>query len=376
MRILHVIPGDLWAGAESQLFYTLREIKRRKELSITTVVFNRTQLYHRLKEEDIKVVVFDENKHSSIEICRFIARLLSANNIDIIHTHEYKSHILGITAKAIALKHCPIVRTLHGRTSVSLTPKSIKSWFVLNIDRLFLRFFTQNILAVSDDLQSILINEYSRPLIYHINNAVRINRQDLSGVGAVRKNFGIPDSDFWVVTAARLVSIKNLNMLVEAVRLLDKKDRNRSFTVSIFGDGEMRESLEKQVKDYSLGGRVRFHGHYNEIYSVFNAADVFTLTSHHEGLPMSLLEAMSLGAIPVCTAVGGMKEVISHRENGFLVELGDNEKLADVLELIMNNEDKMEKIRDNAIRTISERYSLQKATTQLAELYENILKTG
>ncbi len=372
MHILHIIPGDLWAGAEAQVYYTLREIKKQSDILITVLLFNRGELYHRLKNEDIVVKVIDEGKYSSHKIIRLLAQFLPRNKIDIIHTHEYKSHILGVLAKRAAAQKCPVIRTLHGRTSAPLKFNTLKSYFALHVENVFLRFFTQHIIAVSKDLKTELEQAFSRPAVHYINNAVDVSCHCVTGRKIIRREMGIADSAIWIVTAARLVSVKNIDLLIEAVRLLDKSNGAANYLVSIFGEGELRESLEKKVRDYSLEERILFHGHYNNIYAVFSSADIFTLTSQNEGLPMSLLEAMFLGAVAVCTSVGGMKEVIRHRENGFLVDPENPAELADVFGLLINNREILVPLQQRAVRTISERYSLEKTAAKLLNLYSSI----
>ena len=374
MHILHIIPGDLWAGAEAQVYYTLREIKKQSDILITVVLFNRGELYSRLKDAGIVIKVIDEEQCSSYKIVRLLSQFLSQNSIDIIHTHEYKGHILIVIAKGLAGKKVPVIRTLHGRTSVSLGFNTLRSYIVLKTDSIFLRFFTRHIIAVSNDLKRELEQKFPRSEVHHISNAVDESSYEFEGDQGVRRQLGINDSVLWIVNAARLTSVKNHNMLIEAIKLLNEKNRAANYLVSIFGEGEQRESLEKRVKDYSLEDRIIFHGHYNNIYAVFKSSDVFVLTSQNEGLPMSLLEAMSLGAVPICTSVGGIKEVIKDGENGFLVAPGDPAALAEVLRLLINNPEMLVPLRQRAVRTISDHYSLEKTAAKLLNLYSAITR--
>lgn len=372
MHILHVIPGDLWAGAEAQFFYTIKGIKRRANYKITVVLFNKLELYRRLLKENVKVVVFDEKKRNGFQLLIDIARLLNECEVDIIHTHEYKGHILSLLAKKLVGEKCCLIRTLHGRTAIPQSLRSFKSYLALKFERILLYYFTENIVAVSNDLEIELKRTFKRANIHKINNGIPTEGIVPSVNNEVRKTFGIKEGEFWVGTAARLVSVKNIDMLIDSAKLLTEKNPDIDFKVSIFGDGEMREQLEQKIKRYSLEDRVLLHGHYSNMYPVFKSLDVFTLTSLDEGLPISLLEAMSMGAIPVCTKVGGMKEVIKHGENGFLVSSGNVQELVLILTYIYENKDRMQPLRENAKRTVEEYYSIDSSVEELLRFYKSL----
>ncbi|GBE52554.1 N, N'-diacetylbacillosaminyl-diphospho-undecaprenol alpha-1,3-N-acetylgalactosaminyltransferase [bacterium BMS3Bbin14] len=102
---------------------------------------------------------------------------------------------------------------------------------------------------------------------------------------------------------------------------------------------------------------------------VLQSLDVFTLTSLHEGLPMSLLEAMSVGTIPVCTAVGGMKEVISHGEDGFLVAPAAAGELAETFAYINSEGMKLNPVRVRAREKIKQEFSVGQNCQKLFSLY-------
>ena len=372
MRILHVIPGDLWAGAESQVFYTLREIKRQSDHDISVILFNKSELYERLEQERIETSVFEEQESNSLHLLKGIEKILSEHRPGIIHTHEYKSHILGTVANIMSRKKVPLVRTLHGRTKVPFGTRYLKSYLILQLDNLFLYYLTKHIIAVSEELKEELTRNFRRANIYHVNNAVDVEEGSSEEDLYIRKKFGICENDFWIVTSARLVAVKNIDLLIEAANLLNREEKNINFKVSVFGEGELRERLEQKVIKHSLEGKVFFHGHYSPIYPVFRSADVFTLTSFNEGLPMSLLEAMSAGAIPVCTKVGGMAEVIEHGKSGFLVRPGDATELAEVLRFIYQNRSGLDLIRQRAKERIRQEYSIEKNVKNLLKIYERI----
>lgn len=369
MRLLHIIPGDLWAGAEAQVYYTVKEFYKFPQHKVSIILFCDGELYRRLLALNIDVTLLDERAIGNISICNGIRQKIINWAPHIIHVHEYKSHILTAIAKLVTgKKNWFLYRTIHGQT----VPSSFKSNLVLGAEFFFLKYLTDHIITVSEQLKKQLSLKLTRDDIHLIYNAVDLNALPTpNDVPKIRQSFGLKENQFWIGTAARLERVKNLQMLIKAACYLRDKQPDMEFRISIFGEGSLCEVLRLQILQYDLGEYVFLEGHNNNIMPVLLALDVFALTSLHEGLPMSLLEAMSVGTIPVCTAVGGMKEVISHGEDGFLVGSGNAEELADTFAYIFSEGEELNSVRVNAFEKIKQHHSVEQNCLQLLTLYEN-----
>lgn len=118
-------------------------------------------------------------------------------------------------------------------------------------------------------------------------------------------------------TVARLVDVKDIALLLEAARILgERRDR---FRVIIVGDGPERTYLEGQASAAGLTGVVDFRGEVRPVWEALRDFHVYALTSVSEGIPLSIIEAMSVGLPIVATAVGGVPEVIDDGVSGHLV---------------------------------------------------------
>jgi len=136
----------------------------------------------------------------------------------------------------------------------------------------------------------------------------------------------------------------------------------------------MWKELGDMIKCYGLDEKVLLHGHQPDLLSIMGASDIFVLTSWSEGMPMSLLEAMSLGLIPVCTKVGGIQEVIAEGFNGFMVDVNDNGALAEVLYQVFLMEDGQRKeMGIRARETIMREYSMDTYIARIQTLYEEVM---
>ena len=144
---------------------------------------------------------------------------------------------------------------------------------------------------------------------------------------AARRQHGWQDDDIVVAIVANLRVNKDYPTLFAAAAVAAAEEPLLRF-VSI-GQGPLEEELRRLLVGHSLGDRFVMLGYEADPASVLVGADVFTLSSRHEGLPISLLEAMALGLPPVVTRVGGNAEVVTHDVDGILVPPGDPENLAE-----------------------------------------------
>jgi hypothetical protein len=138
--ILHIISGDLWAGAEAQAFYTLSDLQKQRKPDLVVILFNDGILRKRLDENGIETIVIDENKHNALIMTLILARLIRKMRPAIIHVHAYKEHILGQIANMLNFNRSTMVRTFHGLSDVPKglsVVKHIQSTIMYRIEKWF-----------------------------------------------------------------------------------------------------------------------------------------------------------------------------------------------------------------------------------------------
>jgi glycosyltransferase involved in cell wall biosynthesis len=232
------------------------------------------------------------------------------------------------------------------------------------------------LIAVSDDLFEFLRGAHPRAEVVAIRNGIVLPPARRASVAEeVRGRYGIPGEAFWMASASRLEKVKNLTMAVDGVALA----RERGMTdgrFSIFGSGPEETELERRIDSERLNEIVGLQGFVDPIAPVYEAIDVFLMTSEHEGLPMALIEAMARGAVPVCTAVGGIREVVTHEVDGLLVTPGDPSSLANALIRLQRNPADRKAMAERARRTVEERFSVERGNTLLMDTYWACLSRG
>lgn len=373
-KILHIISGDLWAGAEVQVYHTLSFLNRDKKIELVCILFNSGILKEKLEGLNIKTIVLDESKGSSFSLLHRLIRAVHEIKPHLIHVHRIKEHLFSKISSMVEWNSVPIVRTVHGsRIASRKLPliQFLKSSFSVKLDNVLIKYFADAIIAVSKDMEREFINLKVRGNLYQIYNSV--NTENLicdTNTGEIRKRYGA-ENLFWIGTAVRLVEVKNLPMLIEAGKHLEKN--NIPFKISIFGEGPLKKELQECIENNNLVGKVELRGFEYNIEPIIKSLDVFVLSSHHEGLPMSLLEAMILKTPIVCTSVGGMAEIINDGVNGLLVPSNDSRSLAEALIKIYGSRDMALRLTENARKTIEDDFSLSQTTESLCNIYRQLI---
>jgi glycosyltransferase involved in cell wall biosynthesis/protein-tyrosine-phosphatase len=371
IRICHVMTADLWAGAEVQLATTLSYLAGRPELNARAVLFNDGRLADELRQLDIDVTVIDESRLNSAQIVVLLSRFLIEHRIDVVHTHRYKDTVLGTAATQIAgVPH--VVRTMHGLREPMTGWDGFKFGVYETLDNLTLRMFADRVIAVSNRITGMLIsNGYQSALVTTIHNGIDLRKAVTSrSREEMQCALGVEDADIVIGTAGRLSPVKGHDRFLHAAKLiLDQQPRAR-FVIA--GDGPLDHALKTLASRLGIARACRFLGARDDINDVIAAMDVFVLPSLNEGLPMAVLEAMALARPVVVSNVGGLPEVIRHRESGLLVRSGDHHALAAACLELASDRESAARIGAEARRVVEREFSHEHNGRALVDLYRGI----
>lgn len=172
-----------------------------------------------------------------------------------------------------------------------------------------------------------------------------------------------------IVAVGRLEPQKNYNVLIDAFKEVYKK--HPDYILEIYGEGILKEELQKKVKQMGLDLVVIFKGNSNSIENNIYKARAFIMSSNYEGMPNALLEAICLGVPCVSTdcPCGGPRELINNNENGILVPVNNSKKMANAICKIIENEKLTNKLSLNA-NACQDNYSVE----TIVEQWKNIIK--
>jgi len=238
-----------------------------------------------------------------------------------------------------------------------------KHSFLIEVQKL-LRNWSINsaeiVITPSDHLKNFVSELGFNNEILKINNGVEIT--DI-------KRTNVHKADINLLIISRLVIQKNINIVIEAMELLD----NKNVKLSIIGEGGEFNKLEGVIHELNLQNRVQLLGKIdnNKISQFLLTADIFIQASDYEGLPHSVLEAINYEIPILSTEVGGCKDLLNDGERGFIIPIPPDKKIiAENIIYIINNQDEATKRADAAKVFISKEYSFLVQANQYMKIFQ------
>ena len=238
-----------------------------------------------------------------------------------------------------------------------------KHSFLIELQKL-LRNWSVNsaevVITPSDHLKNFVSELGFNNEILKINNGV-----DITDI----KRTNVHKADINLLIISRLVIQKNINIVIEAMELLD----NKNVKLSIIGEGGEFNKLEGVIHELNLQNRVQLLGKIdnNKISQFLLTADIFIQASDYEGLPHSVLEAINYEIPILSTEVGGCKDLLNDGERGFIIPIPPDKKIiAENIIYIINNQDEATKRADAAKVFISKEYSFLVQANQYMKIFQ------
>lgn len=176
------------------------------------------------------------------------------------------------------------------------------------------------------------------------------------------------DGPITVTCVARLEPVKNHAMLFEAVRILQQ--RGEFIRLRLVGDGPLRGQYEALCRHLGIADQVEFLGYRQDIPALLAETDIAVLTSHKEGMPRAVLEAMAMALPVVATRVPGTQEAVRHGETGALVEPGDTDTLAAWISLLAGDPVLRARLGLRARRVVLDAFDEQTVIESLRRIYQ------
>ncbi|WP_169808666.1 glycosyltransferase [Microtetraspora niveoalba] len=309
-------------GAEVLLVERLlAALKRRPSRGVSyTVVCLRAstdELIERLRAAGITVVDLSGCPRSLV-----YARLVTT-------VRRIAPHVLNVHSPAPAIVLRPFLRFAKGRPALVSTVHC--EWWpkTMYLDRLT-RGLDDRTVAVSPQVARSRAVVGARHVLTRMHGVdIREQSRWAARASAVRREFGVDENAFLCVCVANFRPQKNHPMLLQAAEEVTRTRPDAVFLLA--GDGPLLDDVSREVGERGLGGHVRVLGPVPDARRLVAAADLLVLSSHYEGLPVVVMEALAAGVPVVSTEVGGLPDLITSGRNGILTEPGSPGALARAL---------------------------------------------
>ncbi|WP_448249787.1 glycosyltransferase [Thalassotalea agariperforans] len=297
-----------------------------------------------------------------LKVINKLVALFKEREIDIIHTHGYKSDILGvIAAKKAGIK---VIVTPHGFENAKDFKLRAFIWAGCQVMR-----FATKVVPLSkqlcDDARRFGVKEQN---LEYIQNGV-----DLSEVEEQRLKPFTPDENVkHVGFVGQMISRKNIFDLLDIFNTLQEKHGN--LKLSLLGDGEQRAELEQYAKTLKHHDAMHFLGFRDDRLELLQSFDLFAMTSSLEGIPRCLMEATAMGIPVAAYNIAGIDQLITHNESGLLAPLGEKETLTKYWEQLLFDQPLADKLANNARDYVNKHYSAQRMADEYDTLFNQMVK--
>lgn len=362
MKIMYCITRSNWGGAQAHVFELIKD-QVNKGNEVLLVVGEKGDLFNRVAElNKVQLLYFPYLRRSLSPVVDFQAifklrRLIKKLSPDILHLHSSKAGAIGrIAAKGLS---CKVIFTAHGWAfTEGVAPR--KRLVYKYVERLLARW-TDKIICVSEYDYNLALKES----VLSINNhkgVVVYNGSKPSARSLIDNKKG---KKIRLVMTARFDVPKRQDLLIKAIARL----ANPNYQVSLIGDGSNLENIQKMAEELQVSKQIKFLGFQTNVDKFLNNANIFVLLSDYEGLPISIIEAMSHSLPIVASDVGGVPEEVKSGVNGYLVQNSIDSVVAGIKKASQN----MLELGNNSLNIFQESFSLDKSLENINRIYYSLL---
>ncbi|RMG66744.1 MAG: glycosyltransferase [Calditrichaeota bacterium] len=361
IRVVHLVNDLVPGGKEHGLVKLLRHMDRERFERIL-VVFNRVEFTGSLEEEGCQIVRLNKAPGNDWRLPFRLARLFRSLGADVVHTHAWGTLVEGVLAARLAGVPV-IIHGEHGTFPRGALHRRVQKFFWARAHR---------VLSVSALLADTLAEEvgFPREKIEVVRNGV--DPQRFYASSALRRQgraeLNLSGDGFLIGTVGRLHPVKNLPMLVRATHLLVQRGFNPRVLIVGDDDGDGAR-VHRLVQALNLTEVIQLLPFTQDVNRIYNALDLFVLTSLSEGCSNVLQEAQFVGVPVVATRVGGNPELVVDGQTGLLVESDRPEQLAEAIARLMTNPDQLQRLKRAAYHHAQTHFSLNSMVEGYQQIY-------
>ena len=384
VKILRVIARLNMGGPALHVAYLTEGLRRRgyeTTLVAGTLARGEDSMAFVASARDVEIVQIDQLGREISPLRDLVAtvrlaRLIRKTRPQILHTHTAKAGTVGRVAAVLAGSRRPpiIVHTFHGHVLRGYFGP-LPSHFFRLLEH-WLATKTTALIAVSpqvrDDLVALGVAPKERFVVVRLG--IELDERvagEADGRADNRRYLGIPGDRFAVGWIGRMTAVKRTDDILVAFKRL--RDSGIDAVLCLVGDGPDRPGLERRAHELGVIRDTVFLGYQEDVAPFYSAFDALILPSTNEGTPVSAIEALAAGRPVVATRVGGVPDVVRDGEDGFLVEAGDTDQLADRLERLARDPALRERMGKRGRERVLPRYAVDRLVQDVDELYRSLL---
>jgi glycosyltransferase involved in cell wall biosynthesis len=291
---------------------------------------------------------------TALEVCRL-------QNVDVIHAHMPKSHVLAAIAGSLA--HIPVVATIHG---MHLTAHELgvalacKSYLIANCHETYIQALS---LGIPNERVKFLPNGVDTTIFNPAKDGLNF-----------RNTIGVSSTTPLVGFIARLEYEKGPDLFMSAAAYIHEHDDSVHFV--IVGAGSMKKELKDSCLKHRLKDRMHFVDWSIDLPDLYPAFDVIAQTSRSDGTSLVVLEAMASGRPVVGMSVGGVRDIIENEHTGFLVNAGDWKELGNQILKLLKAPVLLKAMGKASRERVEQDFNVVQNSSNIASILQYVARSG
>jgi len=367
IKVLHLRAGSFLGGPERQLMY--HALRSGDDVEIRVASFTEggeiPEFINVMTENGVKTDCLTVKSSYDFSSIKQLRNYLTDNKIDVLCTHEYRSHLIGWLARRNS-------KTIWIAFSRGWTWENLKIRLFHFIDKIILRL-AHRIVAVSfaqkELLKKYMISDKKISVIHNAIDPARFN--DINAIN-LKEKFNLPNDSLVYVTVGRFSGEKGQIIMVKAA--IEAIKRNDKIAVVMYGDGPDFDECKKLISESSMQHKIICPGFEKNAMGAMKGADYLVNPSLSEGLPNVVLEAMAVNLPVIATSVGGVPEIITDNISGILVKPNNIKDLTEKMLYCASNSDHAKSLSEEAFKQIKRIFSFDAQNRKLSELYHELFE--
>jgi glycosyltransferase involved in cell wall biosynthesis len=321
-----------------------------------------------VRADGIELDVIPERRRFDLSVIPALKAVAEKRGPDIIVTNSVKSHFLMWRSRL--WKEYPWVAFHHGYTSTDRKMRLYNRFDRFSLPKADL--IVTVCAAFAGELTTVARVPAEKIRVQH--NSIRpAQRPAPEDVRALRERLGIANDHRVILSIGRMSKEKAHADLIEAFKQLGAANLDLNCTLVIVGDGPERETLTATVHALGIAKRVVFAGQVRDVQPFYAMADAFVLSSHSEGSPNVLLEAMAAPVPVVATSVGGVPEMVENEKSALLVPARDPTALAAAITRILRDSNLGLRLAEDAAAVLAKNHTPEQYVCALVKIYEEAI---
>jgi glycosyltransferase involved in cell wall biosynthesis len=362
MFSLHVDTARTWRGGQNQVLVTVMCLRALGHRAL--LVAHPSGELRRRAEEGLDFVPLAPRTEMDLASAWRLSRVIKQLKPDIVHAHD--PHGVAMAALALSMSTQPKTPPLVAarRVDFHLGRNALSRWKYRQVTCF---------ICASEAIRQMLLRDGVPPArVTTVHEGIDAAKVDAAPPAELHQELWLPHHAPIVGNVGALVPHKGQRYLVDAAAEVVRHEPDTRFIIA--GDGELRESLEHQIRQLHLEKHVMLAGFRPDVLSLHKAFDIFVMSSVTEGLGTSLLDAMACGKPVVATRAGGIPEVVEDGVTGLLVPPRDHTAMADALVQLLTDDELRARMGAAGRARVQEKFTAEQMVRSTLRVYERVAR--